>query len=129
MYIHRNPNSIHPPVGPYSHQVDVPANARWLVMSGQVGMRPDRSVPETVAEQFEVALQNIVANCEEAGLSATDVVKLTIYLVDEVPTEERGAILERYFGDWRPTMTLVYVPRLAAPPIKVELDAWAAASD
>jgi enamine deaminase RidA (YjgF/YER057c/UK114 family) len=55
-------------------------------------------------------------------------VKLTIYLVDEVPTEERGAILTRYLGDWQPAMTLVYVPRLAATPIKVELDAWAASS-
>ena len=127
MHIHRNPKSVHPPLGPYSHQVDVPPNARWLVMSGQVGMRADRSVPESVGEQFDVALHNIVANCEEAGLSASDVVKLTIYLVDEVSTEERAAILQRHFGEWQPAMTLVYVPRLAAPPIKVELDAWAAA--
>jgi len=127
MFTHRNPQSIHPPVGPYSHQVDVPQDARWLVLSGQVGMRADGSIPDTAVEQFDVAMENVLRNCEEAGLGAEHIVKLTFYLVDDIAREERGASLQRHFGDWQPCMTLVYVPRLAAPPIKVEIDAWAAA--
>jgi enamine deaminase RidA (YjgF/YER057c/UK114 family) len=127
MQTQRNSEGIHQPLGPYSHQIDVTDARRWLVMSGQIGMRADRSVPESVAEQFDVALENVLLNCSEAGLSAADIVKLTIYLVDDVPPDERGAILQRHLGDARPCMTLVFVPRLAAPPLKVELDAWAAA--
>jgi enamine deaminase RidA (YjgF/YER057c/UK114 family) len=54
-------------------------------------------------------------------------VKLTLYMVDEVAPAARAAVLRQRLGDVEPCMTLVYVPRLAAPPLKVEVDAWAAA--
>ena len=37
----RNPQDIHEPVGAYSHQIEIKGNERLLVISGQVGMRPD----------------------------------------------------------------------------------------
>jgi enamine deaminase RidA (YjgF/YER057c/UK114 family) len=123
----RNPEGVHRPLAPYSHQIEVTGAERWLVMSGQVGMRPDGSVPDEPAAQLDVALENVLRNVEAAGLRPDDLVKLTIYLVDEIPPADRGAVLQRHLGDTAPCMTLVYVPRLAAPPLKVELDAWAAA--
>ncbi|MEE2612134.1 MAG: hypothetical protein VYB24_08160, partial [Pseudomonadota bacterium] len=41
MNITSNPSTVHPPLGQYAHVVEVPDNARWLVISGQVGI--DRS--------------------------------------------------------------------------------------
>jgi enamine deaminase RidA (YjgF/YER057c/UK114 family) len=123
----RNPEGVHRPLAPYSHQIEVSAAERWLVMSGQVGMRPDGSVPDEPAAQLDVALANVLRNVEAAGLTVDALVKLTIYLVDEIPPADRAAVLRRHLGEGAPCMTLVYVPRLAAPPLRVEVDAWAAA--
>src|SRR4051794_18139543 len=124
----RNPSTVHAPVGPYAHQIELSGTERLLVLSGQVGMAADGTVPASAAEQFEVALENVLHNLEAAGMSAADVVKLTIYLPEPVPPEERGPILTRLLGGATPCMTLLYVAGLAAPQLKVELDAWASAS-
>ena len=121
----RNPDSVHPPAGPYSHQVELPPGGRHLVLSGQIGMHPDGSVPPTAAEQLEAALSNVVRNLEAAGMSAADLTKITFLLVDEIDPPTRSAIIEKVLGEHRPAMTLVYVAGLAAPPLKVEVDAWA----
>jgi enamine deaminase RidA (YjgF/YER057c/UK114 family) len=122
----RNPDVLHPPLAAYTHQIELAGAERWLVMAGQVGMNPDRSVPEEPAAQFDVALENVLRNLSAAGMDAGDVVKLTFYFVEEIPPAERAEILRRHLGSHAPCMTLVYVPRLAAPALKVEVDAWAA---
>jgi len=33
-----NPSTIAPPGGRYTHAIEVPPGARWLVVSGQVGV-------------------------------------------------------------------------------------------
>jgi 2-iminobutanoate/2-iminopropanoate deaminase len=121
----RNPDSVHPPAGPYSHQVELPPGGRHLVLSGQIGMQSDGSVPPTAAEQLEAALRNVVRNLEAARMSAADLAKVTFLLVDEIDPSTRSAIIEKVLGEHRPAMTLVYVAGLAAPPLKVEVDAWA----
>ena len=47
----RNPQDIHRPVGSYSHQIEIRGNERLLVISGQVGMREDGTVPDDPLEQ------------------------------------------------------------------------------
>ena len=124
----RNPESIHAPVGRYVHQVEVDSPSRLLFISGQVGMRPDGSVPEDTVDQLEVALENVVRNLEAAGLQTTDLVKAITYVVigSTMDLAKRRAVLERVFGEHIATSTLVYVAGLAAPEYKVEVDAWAA---
>lgn len=120
----RDPSTIHAPLARYSHQVEI-SGERLLLMAGQVGMRVDGSLAETAAEQFDAALENVLANIAAADMAVSDLVKLTLYFVDEVDAATRGEILARRLGGHRPTMTLVYVARLAAPPLLVEVDAWA----
>lgn len=122
----RNPAGVHAPVAAYSHQVEVPAGARWLVLSGQVGMQPDGVVPPDPVEQVEVALENTRRNLQAAGMEPSDIVKLTIYLVGEVDADRRRQVLGAFFGAHRPCMTLLFVSALASPALRVEVDAWAA---
>ena len=42
--IFSNPDSVHAPLGLYSHTAVVPSGTRLLYLSGQVGVRPDGSV-------------------------------------------------------------------------------------
>ncbi|HEX9364619.1 MAG TPA: RidA family protein [Candidatus Dormibacteraeota bacterium] len=121
----RDPETIHPPLGAYSHQVEVPAGARLLVMAGQVGRTVDGRVPEDPIEQAEVALDNVRHNLEAAGMGVGDVVKLTWYVVGQMDAQRRRELLTAWLGDHRPASTLVYVAALAAPEYRVEIDAWA----
>lgn len=122
----RNPAGVHAPVAAYSHQIEVSVGARWLVLSGQIGLRLDGAPPSDPVEQIEVALDNIRRNLEAAGMAVGDLVKLTFYLVGEIDAERRKRALEAFLGDHRPAMTLLYVSALASPALKVEIDAWAA---
>lgn len=122
----RNPSSVHAPIAAYSHQIEVPAGARWLVLAGQVGMRPDGTLPADPAEQLEVALDNVRRNLDAAGMTIGDIVKLTTYLVGDVDPDRRRQVFGAFFGDHRPCTTLLYVSALGAPALKAEVDAWAA---
>jgi enamine deaminase RidA (YjgF/YER057c/UK114 family) len=121
----RNPETVHPPVGRYVHQIEVSGESRLLFISGQVGKDRDGRVPADPIDQFELALRNILANLEAAGLEPTDLVKITTYVVGDLDRARRGEILNRALGDHITTSTLVFVPALAAPEYKVEIEAWA----
>jgi len=121
----RNPESIHAPLGRYVHQIEVSGEGRMLFLAGQVGIRPDGTVPADPVDQLRVALENIVRNLEAAGFETTDLVKLTTYVVGEMDAVGRRAQLDRVLGSHLTTSTLVYVAALASPDYKVEVDAWA----
>jgi len=46
-----NPRDVHAPLGPYSHTAVVPQGSELVFVAGQVGMRPDGSIPDDFAEQ------------------------------------------------------------------------------
>ena len=121
----RNPDTVHQPVGFYSHQLEV-VDARWLAISGQVGRTPDGQVPKDPIEQLELALENIRLNLEAAGMTVADVVKINWYLVGDVDAAARREVVGAWLGDHRPASTLVYVARLVSPEYRVEVEAWAA---
>lgn len=125
----RNPPDVHPPVGGYTHQIEVRGEERLLILSGQIGMQPDGSIPQDAVEQLEIACDNLIRNLHAAQMDVEDIVKLTFYLVDEPGARERAAerrqVLAAKFGQHRPCATLVFVPALASPLFKLELDGWA----
>jgi enamine deaminase RidA (YjgF/YER057c/UK114 family) len=124
---HSNPETIHPPVGAYTHQIEIANERRLLVIAGQIGMTPEGTVPDSVSEQLELALANVRLNLEAAGMSVADLVKLTIFLTEDLASAERRTIIEAAVGSKPPTATLVYVARLAAPMLKAEVEALASA--
>ena len=121
----RNPQNIHKPLGQYSHQIEITGNERMLVLSGQVGMREDGSVPEDAFEQIDIAFENIFRNLQAANMDVKDIVKLTYYLVGEIDTAKRRELTASKLQGHQPCSTLLYVAALAAPIYKVEIDAWA----
>jgi len=121
----RTPATIHAQLGSYVHQIEVRGESRMLFLAGQVGIASDGSVPSDPVAQLGVALNNVMANLEAAGFVATDLVKLTTYVVGEMDAAGRRAELDRVLGSHLTTSTLVYVAALASPDYKVEVDAWA----
>ncbi len=78
-----NPRDIHAPVGPYSHTAVVPAGTELVFIAGQVGMRPDGSVPAAFAEQAELTFTNLRACLAAHGLGVEAVVKLSVFLLPQ----------------------------------------------
>ena len=125
----RNPQDIHTPLGSYSHQIEVNGNERWLVISGQVGMRRDGTVPDDPLEQIDLAFENIFRNLRAAGMDVKDLVKITYYLVGEIDTAKRRAVVLSKLQGHQPCSTLLYVAALASPALRVEIDAWASSEE
>jgi enamine deaminase RidA (YjgF/YER057c/UK114 family) len=125
----RNPQTVFAPLGGYSHQVEITGNERMLILSGQIGMREDGTVPEDPLEQIDVALENIFRNLHAANMEVKDIFKLTYYLVGEVDTAKRRELVAAKLQGHKPCSTLIYAARLATPDIKAEIEAWASRAD
>jgi enamine deaminase RidA (YjgF/YER057c/UK114 family) len=122
----RNPAEVAPPGGSYSHSIEVPPNARWLYISGQVGVARDGSLPSDLVGQATNCWNNIRANLAAAGMEMGDLVKITVFLTRESDVaayrEARDRILKAPF----PASTLVVVSRLVRPEWLIEIEAVAA---
>jgi enamine deaminase RidA (YjgF/YER057c/UK114 family) len=125
----RNPQNIHEPVGSYSHQIETKGNERLLVISGQVCMREDGTVPEDPLEQINLAFENILRNLRAAGMDVKDLIKVNYYLVGEIDTAKRRELILSKLQGHRPCSTLVYVAALASPVYRVEIEAWASRAE
>ena len=125
-----NPPTIAAPAGFYSHSIEIPANARWLITAGQVGVRPDGTLPEDFEAQHDLVWQNTVAILNDAGFGVEDIVRLNVYSTDPAGlpflTEHRKKYLN---PNHTPTSTWVVVSQLANPNWKVEMETIAAKAD
>jgi enamine deaminase RidA (YjgF/YER057c/UK114 family) len=120
-----NPRYVHAPVGPYSHTAVVPAGEELVFVSGQVGMRPDGSVPTSFADQADVTFANLRACLAAHGLGIEAIAKVSAFLLPGQDFQVLRAARERHFGGHRPASTTVYVPQLASPAFLLEVEAIA----
>ena len=121
----RNPQDVHQPLGSYSHQIEVSGPERLLVISGQVGMREDGTIPADPFEQIDLAFENIFRNLRAANMDVEDIIKITYYLVGEIDTVKRREVVLSKLKGHQPCSTLLYMAALASPAFRVEIDAWA----
>ncbi len=121
----RDPVTVHIPVAGYSHQVDL-SDVRMLMLSGQIGMRLDGTLPSDPFEQLSVAFDNVRNNLISADMAIDDIVKMKIYLVGEWDPAARREATSGFLGDHRPTMTVIGAAWLGAPEMLVEVEVTAA---
>lgn len=122
-----NPSTIMAPFNnAYSHGVVIPPNARVLHTAGQIGVRPDGSVPASIEEQAEQVWQNLVAILRGAGMDIGDIVKLTAFVVGDENYPAYAAARVRHLGEHKPAATAFCVPRLLKPEWLLEVELIAA---
>jgi len=129
MPIALNPSSIRAPFGRYSHGISVPAGARLVVCSGQLGIGADDMVPATVEGQAERCFENIKAILGEAGLTLRDIVRINAFVTAREHMRAYMSVRDRYVGDPPPASTLVIVSGFTRPEFLVEVEATAVAAD
>jgi enamine deaminase RidA (YjgF/YER057c/UK114 family) len=122
-----NPKSVAAPQGAYSHVAQVKAGADTYYISGQVGFAPDGSLPADFEGQADQCFANIVRILTDLGMTAANIAKLTIYVVQgHPPMAARAARLKAFGPDVKPASTLVMVPGLVDPKFLIEIEAVAA---
>jgi enamine deaminase RidA (YjgF/YER057c/UK114 family) len=126
----RNPSTVAPPAGMYSHSVEIPANARWLVTAGQVGLRPDGTTPEGFEAQHDQIWQNTIAILNDAGFGVEDIVRINVFSTDPTGLQHVKAHREKYLNPGHtPGSTWLVISQLANPQWVVEMETIAAKAD
>lgn len=123
-----NPPTLFKPVG-FSQGFEA-GGGRLLFMAGQVARDKDGSVigRGDLVAQFRQVCENLKALVTAAGGETTDIVKLTIYVLDVNDYKSRGkaigGVYREYFGRHFPAMTLVGVRDLydAADGCMIEIE-------
>lgn len=121
-----SPGTVAQPFSNYVHAVEAPGNARWLYVSGQLGVAKDGSVPADFAGQAEQAFRNVLAILEEAGMGVTDIVRVNTYLTDKADIADYRGIRDRMLGNHATASTMLVISALAAPQFKIEIEVVAA---
>lgn len=121
-----NPPAVRAPTG-YAHAIEIRGAERRLIISGQVGMAADGSIPETGGGQIAQALANLRAVLEANEMTVTNVVKTTVFLTDRSLLGAYRAARTALFAEHAPASTLLFVAGLADPRFVVEIEAEAVA--
>jgi 2-iminobutanoate/2-iminopropanoate deaminase len=127
-----NPPAVHQPAGRYSHASVHPLGngLKRLVMSGQVGVKPDGKIAGDLGAQIEQAWDNLLAVLASEGMGPGDLVKITFFTTDGSPEALKLSreIRARKLGDLAPSSTFLVVAGLAGPDLKVEIEGEAIAA-
>ena len=127
MLTSRNPETVAPPAGLYSHSVETPLNARWLYLAGQVGVKPDGTIPESLEEQDEQCWKNIICVLEDAGFGVKNIVKLNVLSTDPDARSIHAKHRAKYLNDDHiPASTWAHISSLGSPNLLIELEVIAA---
>ena len=125
-----DPARIAPPFARYSHGIELPAGARLVRTSGQLGLARDGSVPDSAQAQADICFGNILAILEEADMGATNICHLSAFVTDRRHMAGYMAARDAFLADVPvlPSSTLVIVSGFTRPEFVVEIEVWAAAA-
>jgi reactive intermediate/imine deaminase len=108
-------------VGAYSQAT---TNGDLLFTAGQIPLTPEGELRDDapIAEQTELALDNLLAIVDEAGGEAADVLKTTVFLADIDDFEAMNETYATYFDDEPPARSAVQAGALPKS-VGVEIEA------
>lgn len=124
-----NPSTIRPPFGAYSHGTVIEGGMRLLRTSGQLGIRPDDSIPEGAYDQAVICFEAIRSILAEGGMTVSDVAHITAYVTDREFMKDYMRARDEFVGQAErlPSSTLLIVSGFTRPEFKVEVEVLAAA--
>jgi 2-iminobutanoate/2-iminopropanoate deaminase len=115
--------------GIYAHAVQLRVPARLLVISGQIGVEPDGSVPVSFSGQCERAMTNVEALLADADMAVSDMIKVNYYLTRPVDLQSLAEIRKRrWASEAPPAVTTLVVAALARPDLLIEIEVTAAST-
>ncbi|MUL49404.1 RidA family protein [Mycobacterium sp. CBMA293] len=109
---------------PISHYTDA---VRWgdlVFLSGVAASDKDGKIVGVgdARAQTRKTFDNMQLMLDAVGATFADILKVTIFVADMDDREAINEIRKEYFGESRPTSTIVEVSRFAAEGIKIEIE-------
>lgn len=96
------------PTGRSYAQAYAVQNYKDLVfISGQIPETKDGVVPETFDDQCRLTWKNIEAQLTDAGMTLTNLVKVTVFLSDRKYREANARIRQEILGVVSPALTII----------------------
>lgn len=117
-----------PSFSAYSQAVEVPAHARTVHVSGQVGVDADGRIPEDPETQHVLAWRNVFAVLEAAGMAKTDIVDVFAIVTSQDGVRTFREVRDRMFDGHLACSTII-IAGLASPDWKIEIAVKAAKVD
>ena len=113
--------------GSYSDAVEISDAKRIIYVSGTPGIDDNTGkLPESFAEQADLAWKNIVRILAEADMGVEDIVKLTQHLIRRDDLTVYRDIRTKHLGTCAPASMLTFLPELVWPDMLIELEVVAA---
>jgi len=109
-------------IGPYSPAIKI---GNFVFISGQLGIDPQTGeLKQTLEEQTEQALNNIVEILKVLNLTTDNIVKTTIFITDMEHFQKVNEIYSKFFKEPYPSRSTVAVKQLPRNAL-IEIEAIA----
>lgn len=92
----------------------------WLYVSGQTPMRNGEVVGQGIAEQAEIAIENMLQIVRDAGYDVGDIMRVGVWLDDARDFWSFNGVFEKYFHEHPPARACVQSSMVV--DCKVEVD-------
>lgn len=117
-----NPDNVVKPASNYAQGVVHGAAAERMVISGQLGLRPDGSLENGLEAQMERAWSNLFAVMAAGGFEKQQLLRATIYVTVPGQVGIYREIRDRMLAGHLCANTYVEISALAAPGFLVEIE-------
>jgi 2-iminobutanoate/2-iminopropanoate deaminase len=117
-----NPDNVVAPASKYAQGVVHAAGAERMVISGQLGLRPDGTLEQGIEAQMERAWSNLFAVMSAGGFERTHLIRATIYVTQPGQIGVHRRVRDRVLDGHLCANTYVEISALAAPEFLVEIE-------
>ncbi len=120
-----NPDTVVRPASNYAQAVVHAAAAERMVISGQLGLRPDGSLEDGLEAQMERAWSNLFGILEAGGFEREHLIRATIYVTLPGQVATYRTVRDRMLAGHVCANTYIEISGLASPEFLVEIEAEA----
>ncbi len=120
-----NPENIVKPASNYAQAVVHSNTGERIVISGQLGLRPDGGLEEGLEAQMERAWANVFGVMTAAGFDRTHLIRATIYVTLPGQATLYRKVRDKLLSGHICANTYIEVSALASPELLVEIEAEA----
>ena len=106
----------------------VPCGGERLIVTGQIGIKPDGTLERGLQAQLERAFANLLAVCRAAGFKTTDLARISVMVTEPGRVLLFREVRDRALGGHRCPSTYVQVTGLSSPTMLCEIEAEAVRS-
>ena len=108
IHIH-DPSTVHPPLGRYTHAIELAGDVRLLFISGQIGVKPDGKLADGTEGQLSQIWENISAILIGANMTLNDIVRVMTFITRPEHFSVHTRVRGEFLGKHRATATGVCI--------------------